>query len=486
MEKLDEDLSEALALIQQEPSFEVILLDLGLTESGGLETPGRVGDASGVTPIVVLTGLECAEAASSALLEGGDNYLENEELTPEALRRFIDHAVDRAGRAREVRIKTDAIDFAEMAIFLVNDPPGGQREIYVNRAFEELTGYTSQQMETRGIDDLLDSDQIDGDVEDIQSALAGATKVRFESVLKTADEERFWVSVGIIPVARGAGENSQTLCTLERVSARHEKLTRLGEIDRMITLGTLSASVAHEINNPLSFIGGNVQYAIRVLEKVLRSNAEAPQEIDDVLDALRDAVDGSERVREVVEDLRELAGGGVQDPDAMTDCVDVSKTVSISAGMVRKQVENRADFHIEVSEDLPEVLGSSAKLGQVVLNLALNAAQAIPADLDDAVVEVRARHFDETVVIEVEDNGPGIPADIQDKVFEPFFSTKSSQEGTGLGLAICNQTVLRMGGEIEVESTPGEGALFRVKLPTVDRRMREWSEVSDPGEGRVD
>ena len=481
-----ETLTEALALLEQGPSFEVILLDLGLPESRGLDTLERIREVSGTTSIVVLTGLGCAEAASSAVLQGADDYLEKDGLTSDALRRAIRYAIDRGKRARELRIKTDAMDFAEMAMLLVDDPPGGERDVYVNRAFEELTGFSAEQMESRGIEDLLDFEHIDGEVDDVEAALSGSSKVRFESILETPDEERFWVSVGIIPIARGEGANSQTLFTLEDVSARHEMLTRLGEIDRMITLGTLSASVAHEINNPLSFIGGNVQYALKRLEKVYQNDQDVPEEIQDVLDALGDAMEGSERVRAVVEDLRDLAGGGVPDADAMTERVDVHSTVLTSAGMIRKQVESRAEFHIDVGEDFPQVIGSSSKLGQVVLNLALNAAQAIPPDVDDGRVDVRGYAFDETVVIEVEDNGEGVAPEMLHTIFEPFFSTKSSQEGTGLGLAICNQTVTRMGGEIEVESQPGEGALFRVKLPTVDRRLREWSEISDASEAQLE
>jgi two-component system NtrC family sensor kinase len=112
------------------------------------------------------------------------------------------------------------------------------------------------------------------------------------------------------------------------------------------------------------------------------------------------------------------------------------------------------------------VRGSEARLGQVFLNLLINAAQAIPEGTPDKNrVEVRLRHEDGVVVAEIQDTGTGIPPEIRGRIFEPFFSTKPRGVGTGLGLSICHDIITRLGGDISVESTVGQGTCFRVLLP---------------------
>jgi two-component system NtrC family sensor kinase len=116
--------------------------------------------------------------------------------------------------------------------------------------------------------------------------------------------------------------------------------------------------------------------------------------------------------------------------------------------------------------EVPLIHGSEARLGQVFLNLLINAAQAIPKGAPDKNrVEVRLRQENGMVVIEIQDTGTGIPPEILDRIFDPFFSTKPRGVGTGLGLSICHDIITRLGGDISVESTVGQGSCFRVRLP---------------------
>jgi PAS domain S-box-containing protein len=472
-------LTEATEALSQGAGYHVVLLDLGLPESHGLETLERLLRHVSREPVVVLTGIADDELAHNAVAAGADDFLSKDGLTSQTLVRTLRYSIDRAARNRELHIKTDAIDFAELAMVLREERGTTRSNIYVNRAFEKLSGYSAADMANLDVEELFDEEHHEGEVEDVQSAIAAGEKVRFETMMETKDGKRFWVSVGVAPVAESPGDMRHILFTFEDVSARHEMLTRLADLDRMITLGTLSAAVAHEINNPLSFISGNVQFALHELERASgRAGDEAPS-IDNAMEALRDAMDGSERVRVVVEDLRDLAGGNTPNSPSMKQPISVERAVKTSLSMITKPVEYRAELHSDVQQNLPEVLGDSAKLGQVVLNLVLNASQAIPRHQDDGRVDVRVREHAESVVIEVHDNGIGIDSETMERIFDPFFSTKPSQEGTGLGLAICMQTVTRMGGEMDVESEPGVGSTFRVTLPTAKRRRREWSEISD-------
>ncbi len=251
---------------------------------------------------------------------------------------------------------------------------------------------------------------------------------------------------------------------VEQLEARHLH-ARMAQMDRVITVGTLAAGVAHEINNPLSFVGGNIQFALRLLEEDDRSGSLS---VEEVADALRDALEGSRRVRDVVRDLHRLASGSGNSNEFTIEPVSVNTALSSSINIARNHVEQRARLTSEIIE-LPTVMGNESKIGQVFLNLLINAAQAIPrGDVAGNEVHVGARATEDAVVISISDTGKGIAQEHLDNIFEPFFSTKASEEGTGLGLAISQHIITTLGGDIEVESAPGKGTTFRVLIPRAD------------------
>ncbi|MFP4597269.1 MAG: sensor histidine kinase [Persicimonas sp.] len=250
----------------------------------------------------------------------------------------------------------------------------------------------------------------------------------------------------------------------EQLEARHLH-ARMAQMDRVITVGTLAAGVAHEINNPLSFVGGNIQFALRLLEEDDLSGSPIMSE---VVDALRDALEGSRRVRDVVRDLHRLASGSGNSNEFTIEPVSVNSALSSSINIARNHVEQRARLTTDIDE-LPSVMGNESKIGQVFLNLLINAAQAIPrGDVAGNQVHVATSFTDDAVVTSISDTGEGIAQEHLDSIFEPFFSTKASEEGTGLGLAISQHIITTLGGDIEVETAPGKGTTFRVMIPRAD------------------
>jgi signal transduction histidine kinase len=240
---------------------------------------------------------------------------------------------------------------------------------------------------------------------------------------------------------------------------------RLLVADRLASLGRLAAGVAHEINNPLAYVGSNCSYAIQELERVLVPGSSEEARTAGVLratEALQEARHGSDRVRVIVQDLNALARSDSGPPGP----VDLRRIIESSIKIATTEIRDRAELVKEIDQDLPSVSGSASRLGQVFLNLLINAAQAIEPGVDRRnQIRVRARRRGARVVIEVSDTGVGIPKEIQERIFEPFFTTKAVGVGTGLGLAICHSIVTQMGGELTVESEPGKGSLFRVALP---------------------
>ncbi len=246
--------------------------------------------------------------------------------------------------------------------------------------------------------------------------------------------------------------------------AQRRLQAQLVQSDRLASMGTLAAGLAHEINNPLSYVVANLGYALAEVGDAGRAGRLPPLgELDAVL---RDARDGAERVRAIVRDLKTFSRA---DEVART-AVDVRRALESTLSLARNEIRHRARLAVDLGE-VPLVDASPHRLGQVFLNLVINAAQAIPEGRATEN-EIRvATHTGERgwAVVEVRDTGCGIPEASLPRIFDPFFTTKPIGVGTGLGLAICHGIVTGLGGKIEVESREGNGSTFRVALPPSSR-----------------
>ncbi|MCY1080097.1 response regulator [Archangium lansingense] len=226
--------------------------------------------------------------------------------------------------------------------------------------------------------------------------------------------------------------------------------------DRLASLGLLAASVAHEINNPLASLMANLDFVLHPLEGATPVSSEQEQ-------ALRDCLLCSERIREIVRDIKIFS----RPVEKEHGPVDVHRVLDSSLRMAWNHIFHRARIIKDYGAISP-VLGSEAPLGQVFLNLLVNAADAIP-DGDSTTNEIRVvtrQEGSSHVRVELHDTGRGIPPELRERIFEPFFTTKPVGVGTGLGLAICRRTLNEMGGEMTVESEPGRGTVFHLRLKT--------------------
>lgn len=228
---------------------------------------------------------------------------------------------------------------------------------------------------------------------------------------------------------------------------------RVAVADRLATIGTLTAEVAHEINNPLTSLLINLD----LLQQSMASGTD-PEAWTEML---AEAVSVAQRIRGVARDLREV----VHSSSTSRTPVDLGEVVATTSRLVAPQLRGGSQhLIIEVAPELPRVCGIGPQLAQVLLNLLINAIQALP-DEPQHHIHLRAFPQEGGVVLEVEDDGPGIPKSHQACLFEPFFTTKAPGEGTGLGLYVCRQIVDAHGGSIEAESEPGR-TVMRVRLPT--------------------
>ncbi|HEX5751399.1 MAG TPA: ATP-binding protein [Archangium sp.] len=250
-----------------------------------------------------------------------------------------------------------------------------------------------------------------------------------------------------------------TVVSARNVTERKQMQARLLLADRLASVGTLAAGVAHEINNPLAFVLSNLGFLEE--ECQLLKDLLPEDRLRELEDVLRETKQGAERVRHIVRDLRTLS----RDEGEQLCDVDVRAVIESSLGLVRNELRHRARL-VKDFEPVPLVRASEGRLGQVLLNLLINASQAVPDGRPtEHEVRVRLRAIAGRVVIEVRDTGCGIAPEVRDRIFDPFFTTKPVGTGTGLGLSICHGIVTGMGGDISVESELGRGSTFRITLP---------------------
>ncbi|HMF43434.1 MAG TPA: ATP-binding protein [Polyangia bacterium] len=265
-------------------------------------------------------------------------------------------------------------------------------------------------------------------------------------------------------------ERGVVLYIRDATDEREREIGRL-QSEKLASIGMLAAGVAHEINNPAAFVLANIEALtghMRLIEDKLRElpGADAARAgLSNVLfeasAILQESKEGMARIQRIVKDLGSFSHA---DED-----VDVPMSVNVAVESALTMLRNELKYRARVEQDLRAtrlVLASAPRLGQVFLNLISNAVQALEeADVKRNLVRVRSFDEGDHVVVEVSDNGPGIAPEAAPRIFESFFTTKPRGMGTGLGLPISLGIVRNLGGEIVVDSRPGEGATFRVRIP---------------------
>jgi signal transduction histidine kinase len=247
-------------------------------------------------------------------------------------------------------------------------------------------------------------------------------------------------------------------CEAELRSERRRMQQQLLLADRLSSIGMLAAGIAHEINNPLAYVLGNLDFALGRLGSV----PSLDRELAEVVQALGQAREGSARIGHITRDLKVFCRS---DAESAPGPINVRRVMESSISIAWNQVRHRARLTRHF-ERVPVVTGDEHRLGQVFLNLLVNAAQAFPDDnvaQNEIIVSVGSH--DGKVVIEVQDNGKGMSPEQQARAFDPFFTTKAPGVGSGIGLSLSRSIVTDMGGEIGCQSLPDQGTTFRVELP---------------------
>lgn len=326
---------------------------------------------------------------------------------------------------------------------------------YWSPSAERMFGFTAAEMIGQPQAALLPPDRA-GELEASMRRIEGGESLQgVETVHTRKDGSRFEAVLTVSPI-RMQGQIVGTSFITRDISEKTRLEARLMVADRMASVGTLAAGVAHEINNPLTSVMGNLE----VLADAM-SRGKVSAKVAALRGPLDDARLAAERISMIVRDLKLFS----RPDDRRSEIVDVTKVLESSVRMAWNEIRHRARL-VRKYHDVPPVDGNAARLGQVFLNLIVNAAQAIAegnADHHEIRVETVVDALGR-VIVEVSDTGRGIPPETLPHIFDPFFTTKPVGVGTGLGLSICQRIVTELGGTIEAENAPGGGATFRVTL----------------------
>jgi PAS domain S-box-containing protein len=345
------------------------------------------------------------------------------------------------------------------------------RVVSVNRAFTRLTGYEAGEIVGRSWETTVSA----ADRPLVRADLQVATeKVERDVHGARKDGTPFDMQLAVVPIVDLLGSRPGPkghYFFIRDLTERRRMENQLIFAGRMAAVGTLAAGVAHEINNPLAYIVANIDFVRHQLTtfatriaRLSSLNGDLGHSVDEAGEALAEARQGAERVRNIVRDLRVFARG---DED-QSGPVALRRVLDSSINIAWNEIRHRARL-VKDYGDTPMVEANESRLGQVFLNLLLNAAHAIPeGETERNEIRVSTRTDGRGhAVVEIRDTGAGIPAAIRERIFDPFFTTKPAGEGTGLGLWICSGILSALGGEIGVDSDVGKGSSFRVMLPPV-------------------
>jgi PAS domain S-box-containing protein len=350
---------------------------------------------------------------------------------------------------------------------------------FMNPVAMRVTGWTRGEAIGREVDEVIRLTNADGQAVEnpVHVALRDAQTVLLPPktwmLLRTGI--KLVIDDSASPIVDDKGRVVGGVVVFRDVTERAKLEQRLAQSERLASIGTMAAGTGHEINNPLTYVIANLGFSLRGLNEIIgnlrglnvhdedKGRFESTMgRLQEVVDALRDADDGAERVRRIVRDLKKFTrvegdGSGIVE---LADVLEAA--VRMTAHTLRHHARLRKDYG-----KTPAVEASEGQLAQVFMNVLMNASEAIgEGDAEHHEIRIRTYTNDRgDAVVEIRDTGPGIPAQVLPRIFDPFFSTKPVGSGMGLGLAICHSIVASYDGEITAESTVGEGTTFRVVLP---------------------
>ncbi len=437
--------------------FDVCLVDYRLGARDGLELLQRAIQEGIRTPIILLTGQNDLEVDLRAMASGASDYLVKGSTDVLGLERSIRYARERRRSEERIREQATLLDEARDAICAFSLDGA---LVYCNKSTERLTGYSSDEMRSSSHLPFIN----DNFLADVREHAIEHGEWMGELTLQSRDGEQRIVESRWTYVRAVVGREGSLLAISTDMTERKLLEAQFLRSQRMESVGRLVGGIAHDLGNLLV----PVVLGVKVLQTRLQEDEKA---LRTLMMIQKSAQRGSDMVKQVLAFARGIEGERV--------AMRVDSVVEEVSKIVQETFPVTLRIEINVSPNLPPVVGDATQLQQVVMNLCVNARDAIPGEgtltitataitMDEQEVQ---RNYEAKVgpyvVLSVKDTGSGIPPGVVDKIFEPFFTTKSAEKGTGLGLSTVYSIVRSHGGFVTVNSEVGEGTEFCVYLPAL-------------------
>ena len=360
------------------------------------------------------------------------------------------------GRDEVLRSKQDLLDLIRTTPDAMGVLSAESTILFVNPAWTSLLQYEAADLIGKKLVQLAHPDDVEGVRLFLEASSVGnASSAEFCFMRRDQTPVTWELGPGQTLVYEGRPARS---VVARDVTERNRMRSQLIISERLASIGTLAAGVAHEINNPLTYVLTNIGHAQNEMRQRATLDAETTRE---VLHSLNEAWEGAERVRLIMRDMRTFSRAD----DASSTAANLDDVLDFAIKITANEVRHRARL-IRHSSNVPDVLVHPTKLGQVFVNLLLNAAYAIPEGHAEANTITISARVDEggQVLVDVIDTGMGIPSANLARIFDPFFTTKPVGVGTGLGLSICHANLRSAGGDLSVTSEVGRGTTFTVRV----------------------
>ena len=463
--------------------YDACLVDYRLGAHTGLDLLHAVNEQGNRTPIILLTGQGDLEIDLTAMAAGAADYLSKEEIDAPLLERSIRYAVERAHADQRIREQAALLDKARDAI-IAYDMDG--TVVYWNKSAERLTGWSAEEMVGEPARERLYTDEQQEKLEECFATIEDKGEWTGELRQRTKDGEELVVESRWTLVRDNAGKPSSVLVINTDITERKQLEMQFLRSQRMESIGRLVGGIAHDL--------GNLLVPILLGVKVLQQRFDDDTQVERTLSMIQKSAErGSDMVDQVLAFARGVDGERVTlAPGTIIEEVDK---------IIQETFPDRITVETDVDDDLNTIVGDATQIQQVLMNLSVNARDAMP---DGGTLSIEAQNVSLSegdarrnieaepgpyVRITVSDTGTGIPDDALDKIFEPFFSTKPEGEGTGLGLSTAYSIVKSHDGFIDVRSEENQGTTFRLFLPVTLAENKETDTAPDPenthGQGEV-
>lgn len=445
-----------------EGRHDVCLLDYRLGARTGIELLHHARQRGCFVPIILLTGMSDEETDREALAAGAADFLVKPQLSPVLLERALRYTLQQARMMEALR--SSQASFRELierlpdAVSVSHDG----RIVYANTAVAALLGAHSAEEFIGRAGEELEHFIHPEDREILRTVneerLQGARSLRQLRLLRRSGEALLVEAAHFIVSFEG---RPCSMWIVRDLTERQQLQARLLLSDRMASLGTLAGGIGHELNNPLAYVIANLSHLEAELLPSLPLDMGQHEELKGLV---AETLQGVQRIREITQQLRLFSH---VEREVSGTRVDVHRVLESAVGLAWSEIRYRARLVRDYTDSLM-VQAQEGRLGQVFLNLLVNAARAIPeGEVERQEIRIVTRRKEEQGIIEFHDTGAGIPPELLERIFEPFLTLRPGGATTGLNLSICLGIVTGFNGRMEVESQEGKGSLFRVILPAL-------------------